>query len=340
VKSLANDPGESLAGDASQPEACAQSFREETRRLFVDVLQRALIRRDARPAPRPVFRKLHGVARGRLILNEDMPDRYRHGLLGERQLAAWVRFSSDAPPDEPDDKNATLGIGIKLFGLQAETLDGEDPDAGTADLLLQNHDRFFVDDGPAFCAFSAAALSNTLEAFLSAHPETRVVLDEMAKREASVLSATYWSVLPYGCGPEAILKYRLEPLATPEEATATGAPDRLREDLRRRLLAGEASFTFAVQPFVDEAETPLDKATRRWRAPVLPIGRLVLEQQDIDRPGQAAYGENLSFHPWRVPLANRPLGSIAEARRIAYPAAAHLRRSVNGVPVVEPRRPR
>lgn len=336
-----------MRGPAPEPDsdpdgkgACAASFREETRRIFVDIVQRFLISSEPPPAPRPVFRKLHGVARGRLILDEDMPDRFRHGVLAHRQLAAWVRFSSDTVPDTPDAENSTLGIGIKLFGMDAETLDSDDPHAGTADLLLQNHDRFFVDDGQAFCAFSAAAVGGRLDAYIADHPETGVVLAEMAKPEASVLTATYWSVLPYACGPEAVVKYRLQPAGAAGRAEGQGGPNPLRDDLRIRLQAGPAVFDLSVQVYTREAETPLDAATRRWATPFLRIGTLVLEQQDVTRAGQAAYGENLSIHPWRVPPENRPLGSIADARRIAYPASAHLRRTVNGVPIAEPSRPR
>jgi hypothetical protein len=55
---------------------------------------------------------------------------------------------------------------------------------------------------------------------------------------------------------------------------------------------------------------------------------------------QAAYGEELSFHPWRTLAAHEPVGSIAEARKVAYSASAELRRNVNGQPLGEPQVPR
>jgi hypothetical protein len=319
---------------------CAASFREETRRLFVDVVQRGIIAAGVKPAPRPVFRKLHGIAHGSLQLHSDLPDRFRHGLLAQSSYAAWVRFSSDTRPQTPDRENSTLGIAIKLFGVTGATLDEDDPDAGTGDLLLQNHDRFFVDNGQDFCAFSHAAVLGDFDAYISAHPETKAVLDEMAKPEASVLGATYWSVLPYACGPEVAVKYRLTPLDARAGGTIPDDPDYLKADLARRLASGSASFELAVQPFTSDAVTPLDKAMTRWPTPFQPIGVLTVSRQAVGAPGQAAYGENLSFHPWRVPPANQPLGSIADARRVTYRSSAHLRRTVNGVPAVEPRRAR
>jgi hypothetical protein len=344
VADLRQDVAEPItAGTDTQlaASACAGPFREETRRLFVDVAQQGIIAAGVKPAPRPVFRKLHGIAHGSLRLHSDLPDRFRHGLLAQSSYAAWVRFSSDTRPQTPDRENSTLGIAIKLFGVTGATLDEDDPDAGTCDLLLQNHDRFFVDNGQDFCEFSHAAVLGDFDAYIAAHPETKVVLDEMAKPEASALGATYWSVLPYACGPEVAVKYRLAPLGAPAGGTLpVEDPDYLKADLARRLASGAASFEFAVQPFTSDTETPLDKAMKRWPTPFLPIGVLTLDRQVVGAPGQAAYGENLSFHPWRVPPSNQPLGSIADARRITYRSSAHLRRTVNGVPAVEPRRAR
>ncbi|WP_246802231.1 hypothetical protein [Ensifer sp. ENS06] len=335
-----------LAEGQSEPQVgvpailCKASFREETRRLFVDVVQRHFIGSGVRPAPRPVFRKVHGVAKATLRINQDISERYRQGLFSYREFAAWVRFSSDTSPDTADASRSTIGIGIKLFGLRGETLDADDPHAGTADLLMQNHDRFFVDTGQDFCEFSHAAVNGDFDTYLAEHPETKAVLDEMAKPESSLLTATYWSVLPYACGPEAIVKYRLRPMLASNEAAHETDPNFLKLDLAHRLSASEATFEFAIQPFSSQEETPVDAATRRWPTSFVPVGSLVFERQDVNRIGQELYGDNLSINPWRTPLDNRPLGSIADSRRITYRSSAYVRRTANGVAAVEPGRPR
>src|SRR6266404_1627573 len=81
----------------------------------------------------------------------------------------------------------------------------------------------------------------------------------------------------------------------------------------------------------------------RWAeaiSPFVPVARLDIPAQDIDQAGQAAYAEGLAFSPWRTLYENRPLGSIADARRISYPASAAVRRSLNGQPMEEPDHPR
>ena len=85
---------------------------------------------------------------------------------------------------------------------------------------------------------------------------------------------------------------------------------------------------------------PLDQATVRWDeslSPPVHVADLILPPQDIDARGQAAYGENLSWNIWRVTEDHKPVGSIADARRVVYAASAEQRRNVNGVPTGEPR---
>ena len=80
------------------PPACQSSFREETRRIFVDVVQKHFIASGQKPAPRPVFRKAHGVAEGTLRINQDIPDRYRHGLLAQHELRPGFDFRATRRP--------------------------------------------------------------------------------------------------------------------------------------------------------------------------------------------------------------------------------------------------
>ena len=64
--------------------------------------------------------------------------------------------------------------------------------ATTHDLVLQNHDVFFVDTATDMCEFTmAGVVDHNYEGYLEGHPVTRQILADMAKVEASVLTATY-----------------------------------------------------------------------------------------------------------------------------------------------------
>ena len=339
---------ENAAGPPPLP-GCTEDAAAALKQMFVDMSQGSRLSGGQDPVERPVFLKPHGAARGVLTVDPDLPPDLRLGFLrsaheqGTGGLAAWVRFSSDTVPGSPDLKT-TLGVGIKLFNVPGPKLLEGETGAGTQDLLLQNHDVFFVDTAQDMCEFTrAGVVDGDYEPYLAAHPVTRQILDEMAEFEASVLTATYWGVLPYAFGSERFVKYKLVPAgcepADPEAVPADEDPTYLGADLRHRLGAGTAAFDLMLQFRADPQRMPLDRATVRWEeseSEPVRVARLTLQKQDITARGQAAYGENLAYNPWHSLVEHRPVGSISEVRRTVYQASAELRRDVNGIPAVEP----
>jgi len=322
---------------------CRQDFAENTRRLFVDVAQAKAIASGARPARRAVFRKTHGVVRAKMILDPERPASIRFGIFAAEEYDAWIRFSSDVAPTESDSSNGTVGMALKLFGILPPTLAKVDPHAPTADLLLQNHDVFFVDTGYDMCAFTQLSLDGREDEWYTQHPETKAILTAMTKREESVLTATYWSVLPYACGDRQAVKYRVSSESDGPSLAPDADPNRLRSDLSARLFKQKADFRLSMQVPRPDANLPIDQATVRWpetEAPFTAVARIQIPAQNIRAEGQETYGDALAFSSWRVPEANRPLGSIAESRRKAYPASAAQRHYVNGQIDGEPHTPR
>lgn len=317
---------------------CAEDPGDKLQHMFVDVVQRRRIQQGQMPAKRPVFTKPHGVASGRFEVRPDLPDELRVGVFALQRVPAWVRFSSDAQPTDPDRKS-TCGIGIKLFNVPGPKLLG---DGETHDFLMQNHDVFFVDTAQDMCEFTrAGVVEGNYDPYLDTHPVTKQVLAEMEKVVLSVLTTPYWSVLPYAFGHGRHVKYKLEP-EQPVDGQAPddgNAPNYLASDLARRLLAGEASFRFMVQFSTDPQTMPLDRATARWSeqesAPVH-VATLVLPRQDVNALGQVAYGENLAFNPWHCLAEHEPQGSISAVRKQVYAASAERRHDANGVPNREP----
>ena len=163
----------------------------------------------------------------------------------------------------------------------------------------------------------------------------------MEKPEASALSARYWTILPHALGSRFAKLLLVPELSLDPLTEAPDDPDYLARDLAERLAAGPARFTLYLQLYAQEGPPP-DRMTEAWpeaEHPVDAIGTLTVDRQDITRPEQTAFGENLAYNIWRVPPALRPFGSIAEARRSVYAAAAHLRRRTNQVSEDEPKEP-
>lgn len=318
-----------------------ESSTERLTEMFVHLGQAKRIANGQHPAERAVFRKVHGVAHGQLELLDETPDEWRVGIFAHDQLDAWVRFSSDTTPTAPDSRT-TLGIGIKLFGVNAPTAFGDA--VGTADLVMQNHHVFFVDDAAEMVRFTyAGVVQRDYPGYLAQHPETDRILDDMSHSEGSVLTASYWAILPFRFG-DRVVKYQLTPELKPCNVPDDAA-DYLRVDLARRLREREHTFLLSIQPRTNPETMPLDQATMPWpesESGYRPIARLRLPVQDVETQGQCDYGQFLSFNIWHVPDVNAPSSesSIAMARRGVYAAGARLRHEANGQPLDEPTAPR
>ena len=117
---------------ASEGWNCSADATGNLKQMFVDIVQARRIKQGQSPARRPVFLKLHGVAHGRFDVVADLPAELQVGVFALRSVPVWVRFSSDTVPSRPDFKT-TCGIGIKLFDVAGEKLEGNAP---TQDFIL------------------------------------------------------------------------------------------------------------------------------------------------------------------------------------------------------------
>ncbi|HYA06192.1 MAG TPA: LodA/GoxA family CTQ-dependent oxidase [Xanthobacteraceae bacterium] len=345
-----------MASDKKDIPACFDRPEQTAARLkemFVEIAQRRRIETGPRPAERAVFRKLHGVAHGKLVVNPKIDRSLKVGVFAKTgPLETWVRFSSDTAPTAPDLKS-TLGIGIKVFGIEGRNALGEIGD--TADFIMQNHPVFFVNNAREMVEFTyAGVVLGDYPGYLAKHPKVAEILDAMAKIEGSALTATYWGILPFKAG-EHIVKYRLWPTAKPENV-ANADPNYLALDLAARLSRGEYSFDFQVQLRTDPEKMPLDMASVPWPKPEgseseksrasreswTKVATLTLPKQDVNSRGQADYGQSLAFNIFRVPEQQAPVeqSSIAQVRKVVYAASADARHQANGEPLADNPTPR
>ena len=311
-----------------------RTVTERLREMFVEMGQKTRIERGQQPAERSVFRKQHGIAYGHFVIDEDIPPEFKIGIFAGDTYECTVRFSSDTAPDGPD-LHSTLGVGLKLFGVDGPKLLGE---GSTADFIFQNIDRFFARDARQMCSFTTAGVvDKDYNSYIRKHPELAAILQAMMREEASCLSASYWAILPFKLGENQIVKYRLVP-----EDAEKGAPfdhmNYLALDLEQRLRTRPVTFRFEIQVRTDPDSMPLDDAQAVWstdESPYRCVARLHLPQQDICAIGQEAFGTNLSFNIWRTLAEHEPLGTIAAVRKTVYEASAATRHQANGQPLQE-----
>lgn len=317
---------------------CATDPGARLEQMFVEIVQKRRIALGQSPATRPVFRKTHGVAAARLVIEPNLPPPLKVGIFAGTEYPVWLRSSSDTSPTAPD-VTTTIGIALKLYGVAGEKLLGE---GDTADFIFQNHDVFFVDTARDMCEFTyAGVVQGDYDPYLAAHPTTDRILKEMARVEGSALTTTYWSVLPFKLG-DRFVKYKLAP-ETPPANVPDDATNYLATDLATRLRQREYRFRFLVQLQTDDTDMPLDAATVRWseaKSPPVHVATLIIPAQEITSLGQTSYGENLSFNIWRTLAEHQPVGSLAEVRKQVYASSADVRRGANGTSLDEPSAPR
>lgn len=321
--------------------------------MFVTMTQKRRVMEEGQcPARRPVFLRTHGIIKGKVTIMDNIPDDLKHGMWAQTgDHPVYVRYSSDLADGRPDWKS-TIGIGIKIFGIDGKKR-VKDNGANTADLLMQNVPYFFVDTARDMCNFTKASFEGWSDEWIQENaPDTNRLLDEMAKPIRSVFETSLWSIVPFRLGPDQYCKYILRPGTStfPGEPNIDD-PNFLAQDLAGRMAAGSATLDIYIQRRPNTSEFsaayieehfPLDKATVIWdekEAIPIKVATIKLPKQNITKPEQEIYGDWLAFNIGRVPLANEPVGSIAEARMSVYQTSADYRRNKNGQPEKEPKKP-
>src|SRR5258708_12073413 len=68
--------------------------------------------------------KTHGLVRGELIIADNLPESFRHGLFATpKTYRCWVRFSAPGPHIEPDiDDVGFVSITVKSMGVEGAKL--------------------------------------------------------------------------------------------------------------------------------------------------------------------------------------------------------------------------
>lgn len=320
--------------------------------MFVDMVQKKRVAQGQCPVRRPVFLRTHGIIRGEMDIMKDIPESLKQGMFADSgKHPVYVRYSSDLADGRPDWES-TIGIGIKIFDIPGEKVVSDDG-ANVADLILQNVPFFFVNNASDFCNFTKASLEGWGDQWIQENsPQTSMLLDKMAKPIRSVFGTALWSVVPFRLGKDNYCKYIVKPgTSTFADDPNIVDPNFLGKDLAARMAASDATIDIYIQPrpsvkkygaaWLDE-HFPLDKATVVWDekiAPPVKVAQITLPKQDIEKAEQEIYGDWLDFNIGRVPKDNEPVGSISEARKVVYAAAAKFRHDKNGQPNTQPSKP-
>lgn len=247
---------------------------------------------------------------------------------------ALARFSSGNGEPQPDTKPDARGLAVKLLGVPGKKLIKGLEDATTFDLVCVLNRTMPARTAAEFVGLVETVSASPLQAprhFFGAIklgevvPVLRRAKDGLSKPVPSLCAVEWHTATPIRWGAAAV-KYGFFPISSvaPAKPSDEDAADRLSQDLRGRLAAGPVVFELRIQPYIDEAHTPIEDPRVLWEdavSPWLPVARLTFPQQSLDdeagRRRRDAV-EGMSFDPWHAPVEFRPLGEINRARAVAY----------------------
>jgi hypothetical protein len=335
------------------------TVRRIRRKILDDFLAARRTDPDA-PALRDAHAKHHGCVRARLVVDPHLPEALRSPVFQPgAEYPSWVRFSNAQGRPGGDTRPDARGMAIKLMQVPGpKLLDAVFRDTTwfqhqreTQDLVLINHDRFFVADVAVYRRFTEALASGSglrLLLFFAAHPrELGIALKMLSKPTFSPLDQHYQSLVPFLFGDGQAAKFSALPVdcrsgaVRQPEPGPDSAPDFLRQALASALDPDDgdaACFDIGAQVRVD-TRLSVEDATAGWdtiSAPRFSLARLRIPPQRFDSEAQMAFCEGLSFSPWHGIPEHQPLGGLNRSRLHAYKAISELRHWLNQTPASEP----
>jgi hypothetical protein len=291
--------------------------------------------------------KTHGVVRGEVTIREDLPPRFRHGVLAEpRTYRAWVRFSGPGPdwPKDIDDVGFA-SCSIKLMGVPGPKL--MDDEKFTQDFTSVCTPTFVTPDTQANAKLQQWIVKGT-PFFYFIDPKDTHLLDMLMQglwnqTQTNPLGQRYWSCVPYLLGERQAMMYSVYPLSKVHNHIPRlpfRPPDNyLRDNMVRTLAEQDVEFDILLQLQTDPFRMPIENNAVRWPeklSPFVPAARLHIPRQKFDYPAQLAFANNLSYNPWHCLPEHRPLGNQSRARYRMYSELSRYRQQMNNTPHVEP----
>ncbi|MBV7455837.1 catalase [Acidovorax sp. sif1233] len=275
---------------------------------------------------RGLHRKQLTAARGQLQVLGDLPAFASHGLFAQpAQYDVRVRLSNGGMDKASDRKPDIRGFSFSVLGVKGDSALGNGP-AKSQDFTLINQEKFAFPQSGEFVDFVVAAShgGGALIKFLVQRHGLLGAARQIAKTAKTFgrpfggfAAHAVHSAAPIACGPYAV-RVRLVPHVA-NGAPVTQVQDDWNAEFSTRLRQQDLVWDLQLQPFVDEATTPIEDASVDWPTPYTTVARLTLPRQDpAADPALAAEVEAAVFDPWQALAAHRPLGDVMRARKVVY----------------------
>lgn len=279
-------------------------------------------------AGRALHRKPLAALGGRLVVGQGLPQWAAQGLFarpGEHEV--WIRLSNGGFDHARDRIPDIRGFALKVFGVDGPSALGNGP-ARSQDFTLINQEAFAFSGSQEFIDFALAAskghgalLMHVVRRYglLALPGRLRDMARTVGRPFSGFATEAFHSALPMANGPYAV-RVRL----VPDAANGSAWPEASRDwgaDVATRLAQRDLHWDLQLQPWVNEATTPIEDAAVVWPTPYLTVARLSVPRQDVNSEECQRLARRIEqgvIDPWQALAAHRPLGDVQRARRHVY----------------------
>jgi hypothetical protein len=318
--------------------------------------------KDYGHAVRAVHAKSHGVLRGELTIEDQLPPELAQGLFSTPGThRVLIRLSTNAGDILPDAISLPRGLAMKVLDATGARLANSEGSAqdfimingkvfiaptakkflGNLKLLAKTTDR--IEGAKKVVSATMRGIRHTFEAIGAEAPAAINSLGGAPNVEP--LGETYYSATPFRYG-DYIAKFSLRPVSPATTALTgkvidiDGRENAIREEVQKEMRGIDAEWEFCVQLCRDLKKQPVEDPTVEWdedEAPFFKVATLRAPAQDSWQADQVQQvNEATRFSVWTGLAAHQPLGNINRARKATYRHSADFRARVNACPYIEP----
>ena len=321
-----------------------QTVIKETKKYIQNSVESEGLKRAVRDA----HAKGYGLARAEVEILGGLAPEYAQGVYAlPGRHEALIRFSNGSAHAGADALLGNpVGMGLKLFGIDGQTLLEDEPDSHTFDYALINAPIFFCNTvehylfiqqfllyGRAYKRRGKQGQHQFLHDWVTgmgtlapedwAWDELAAFLSLGRLQPVNLLLSTYWTMGAVRHG-EYVAKVRVAPAKESAEKVVRRLLDPMSaRDIFRPALVAELKerpyeFDLQVQLCVDLEQMPVEDLTVEWPEQLsrfVTLARVRLPQQDISGEDNLEQMDATSMTPWRCREEHRPLGDVMCDRR-------------------------
>ncbi|KAF2110858.1 catalase-like domain-containing protein [Lophiotrema nucula] len=290
--------------------------------------------------------KTQGIVKGTLTVLPDLAPHLRQGMFKQpgKTYDVAARYANEPVFLQPDQDPGPRGLGMRVFGVEGERLEGADPDGTTQDWFFNNAPMIELTDIDT-CLDIMQLREQNFDSPTMLSAKTKVRTDAVKQNapgmlpNTNIISHSFFtqSAFRHGdwYGHLALFPVLDDMKAHQEKVKSSASREQLREWLREYFAKNGAKYEFKIQLGTSPSHHPTEDSSVVWdeaTAPYQTIATLSFPPQDpFNHERRVFWEDRMRLSPWDCLKEHQPLGSINRLRKYVYDMSRRKREEVNAV---------